>query len=282
MSQRLIIEAGRTERQYWRDLWRYRELFYFLAWRDLLVRYKQTAVGVAWSFVRPVLAMAVLTLMMKVSKLPGDGVSPLPLFVFCAMLPWQFFSTAFSESGSSLITNSNLVSKIYFPRLVVPASSIITSFVDFLIASVFTVILMVWYRFLPPVNILFLPVFVLLTLGASLGTGLWIAALMVKYRDFRFIVPFMVQFGLYAAPVFAMTAKIPETHLWHGMEVPVRLIYALNPIVGIIDGFRWCVLGGTNVIYLPGFVASVVGVVVLVWSGLSYFRKTERSFADMI
>ena len=282
MSQRLIIEAGRTERQYWRDLWRYRELFYFLAWRDLLVRYKQTAVGVAWSFVRPVLAMAVLTLMMKVSKLPGDGVSPLPLFVFCAMLPWQFFSTAFSESGSSLITNSNLVSKIYFPRLVVPASSIITSFVDFLIASVFTVILMVWYRFLPPVNILFLPVFVLLTLGASLGTGLWIAALMVKYRDFRFIVPFMVQFGLYAAPVFAMTAKIPETHLWHGVVIPVRLIYALNPIVGIIDGFRWCVLGGTNVIYLPGLVASVVGVVVLVWSGLSYFRKTERGFADMI
>ena len=282
MSQRLIIEAGRTERQYWRDLWRYRELFYFLAWRDLLVRYKQTAVGVAWSFVRPVLAMAVLTLMMKVSKLPGDGVSPLPLFVFCAMLPWQFFSTAFSESGSSLITNSNLVSKIYFPRLVVPASSIITSFVDFLIASIFTVILMVWYRFLPPVNILALPFFVLLTLGASLGTGLWIAALMVKYRDFRFIVPFMVQFGLYAAPVFAMTAKIPETHLWHGVVIPVRLIYALNPIVGIIDGFRWCVLGGTNVIYLPGLVASVVGVVVLVWSGLSYFRKTERGFADMI
>jgi len=282
MSERLIIEAGRTERQYWRDLWRYRELFYFLAWRDLLVRYKQTAVGVAWSFVRPVLAMAVLTLMMKVSKLPGDGVSPLPLFVFCAMLPWQFFSTAFSESGSSLITNSNLVSKIYFPRLVVPASSIITSFVDFLIASIFTVILMVWYRFLPPVNILFLPFFILLTLGASLGTGLWIAALMVKYRDFRFIVPFMVQFGLYAAPVFAMTAKIPETHLWHGVEIPVRLLYAMNPIVGIIDGFRWCVLGGANVIYLPGLVASVVGVVVLVWSGLGYFRKTERSFADMI
>jgi len=179
MSERLIIEAGRTERQYWRDLWRYRELFYFLAWRDLLVRYKQTAVGVAWSFVRPVLAMAVLTLMMKVSKLPGDGVSPLPLFVFCAMLPWQFFSTAFSESGSSLITNSNLVSKIYFPRLVVPASSIITSFVDFLIASIFTVILMVWYRFLPPVNILFLPFFILLTLGGSRGTGRWIAALMV-------------------------------------------------------------------------------------------------------
>jgi lipopolysaccharide transport system permease protein len=282
MSERLIIEAGRTERQYWRDLWRYRELFYFLAWRDLLVRYKQTAVGVAWSFIRPVLAMAVLTMMMKVSKLPGDGASPLPLFVFCAMLPWQFFSTAFSESGSSLITNSNLVSKIYFPRLVVPASSIITSFVDFLIASVFTLILMVWYRFIPHWNICFLPVFVLLTVGASLGTGLWIAALMVKYRDFRFILPFMVQFGLYAAPVFAMTARIPESYAFHGVDVPVRFIYALNPIVGIIDGFRWCILGGANVIYLPGLVASVVGVAFLVWSGLWYFRKTERSFADMI
>ena len=282
MPDRLIIEAGRTERQYWRDLWRYRELFYFLAWRDLLVRYKQTTVGVAWSFIRPVLTMAVLTLTMKVTNLPGDGASPLPLFVYTAMLPWQFFSTAFSESGSSLITNSNLVSKIYFPRLVVPASSIITSFVDFLIASLFTLILMALYRFVPSIHIVCLPFYILLTLGASLGTGLWIAALMVKYRDFRFIVPFMVQFGLYAVPVFAMTAKIPETFVWHGFDLPARFIYALNPIVGIIDGFRWCVLGGANVIYLPGLVAAVVGVVFLVWSGLWYFRKTERSFADMI
>jgi lipopolysaccharide transport system permease protein len=198
------------------------------------------------------------------------------------MLPWQFFSTAFSESGSSLITNSNLVSKIYFPRLVVPASSIITSFVDFLIAAVFTVILMIWYRCMPHLNILVLPFFVLLTLGASLGTGLWIAALMVKYRDFRFIVPFMVQFGLYATPVFAMTAKIPEMYSWHGAVIPARLIYSLNPVVGIIDGFRWCVLGGTNVIYLPGLIASIAGVAVLVWTGLWYFRKTERGFADMI
>ena len=282
MADRLIIEAGRTERQYWRDLWRYRELFYLLAWRDLLVRYKQTAVGVAWSLLRPGLTMAVLVGMMKVSKLPGDGVSPLALFVLSAMLPWQFFSTAFSESGTSLVTNSNLISKIYFPRLVVPASCLITSFVDFIIASAFMVLLMIWYHFVPSWNLLCLPFFVLLTLGASLGMGLWIAALMVKYRDFRFIVPFMVQFGLYAAPVFAMTQRIPEHWMWHGHDLPARLIYSLNPMVGVIDGFRWSILGGPNVIYWPGQAASIVGVVILVWSGIWYFRKTERSFADLI
>lgn len=282
MSHRLIIQAGRSERQYWRDLWRYRELFYFLAWRDILVRYKQTAVGVAWSFLRPVLTMAVLTLMMRVNGLPGDSKSPLALFVFCGVLPWQFFSTALSESGTSLVTNSNLISKIYFPRLVVPASSVITSLVDFLIASVFVVLLMCWYHFVPPFQIIFLPLFILLTFGASLGAGLWIAAMMVKYRDFRFIVPFLVQFGLYAAPVFNMTARVPETYAWHGADWPVRMLYSLNPVVGIIDGFRWCVLGGPNLLYLPGLIASVIGVALLVWSGLWYFRRTERSFADMI
>jgi lipopolysaccharide transport system permease protein len=279
---KLIIEAGRTERNYWRDLWRYRELFVFLAWRDLLIRYKQTAVGVAWALVRPFLTMLVLTVMMKFSQQHGDGTSPLPLFVYCAMLPWQFFSTALSESGSSLITNSNLISKVYFPRLVVPASSVITSFVDFAIASAFTMFLMVWYRFMPPVNVLVLPVYVLLTFGASLGAGLWVAALMVKYRDFRFVVPFVVQFGLYALPVFIMTSKVPETWLLGGTPVPVRLIYSLNPVVGIIDGFRWCILGGNNLIYWPGQIASLIGVVFLVTTGLWYFRKTERSFADVI
>ncbi len=282
MAQRLIIEAGRSERQYWRDLWRYRELFVFLAWRDLLIRYKQTAVGVAWSLLRPFLTMVVLTLVMKMTKLPGDGVSPVPLFVFCAMLPWQFFSTALSESGTSLINNSNLISKVYFPRLVVPASSVITSFVDFSIAAMFTVLLMIVYRFLPPVNLVFLPFFVVLTFGASFGAGLWIAALMVKYRDFRFIVPFVVQFGLYATPVFAMTARVPQIWNWHGFDIPARLIYSFNPTVGIIDGFRWCILGGPNVIYWPGLIASIGGVIVLVWSGLWYFRKTERTFADLI
>jgi len=289
---KLIIEAGRTERQYWRDLWRYRELFAFLAWRDLLIRYKQTAVGVAWALLRPALTMLVLTLVMFMTDSSGDG-GPRPLFVFCAILPWQFFSTAMSESGTSLITNSNLISKVYFPRLVVPASSVITSFVDFLIAFAFMVLLMAVYRFLPPINVLALPIFMLLTFGASFGVGLWIAALMVKYRDFRFVVPFVVQFGLYVAPVFAWTKRIPDKipNKWPWLHVlsPAvldwvnpKFLYSLNPVVGIIDGFRWCLLGGRNELYWPGQIASLIGVVVLIVTGLWYFRKTERSFADII
>jgi lipopolysaccharide transport system permease protein len=280
MSHRLVIEAGRTERQYWRDLWRYRELFYFLAWRDLLVRYKQTTVGVLWSLIRPVLTMLVLLVVVKLGKLP-TGDSPGPLFVFAALLPWQFFSTALSESGSSLVNNANLVSKIYFPRLVVPASSIIVCLVDFLIAAAFMVVLMLYYHFspqyhfVPPVQIFLLPVFLLLIFAAALGVGLWVAALMVKYRDFRFIVPFVVQFGLYASPVVLKTSSVPE--YWN-----LRLIYSLNPVVGIIDGFRWCLVGGENTIYWPGLAVCLVVVTLLLWTGLWYFRKTERVFADMI
>jgi lipopolysaccharide transport system permease protein len=280
MGQRLIIEAGRSERQYWRDLWRYRELFVFLAWRDILIRYKQTAVGVSWSLLRPLLTMVILTVVMFICKQDGGG-APVPLFVFCAMLPWQFFSTALSESGTSLVNNSNLISKVYFPRLVVPASSVITSFVDFLIAAGFAVLMLIGYRF-PPAHILFLPFFVLLTFGASFGAGLWVSALMVKYRDFRFIIPFVVQFGLYTTPVFKMTSAIPEHWVWHGYDIPARLLFSLNPVVGIVDGFRWCILGGQHVIYWPGFTISVVGVVLLIWTGLWYFRKTERKFADLI
>jgi lipopolysaccharide transport system permease protein len=270
---RLIIEAGRAERQYWRDLWRYRELFYFLAWRDLLVRYKQTVAGVAWSLIRPLLTMLVLTVVFgKLGKMPSAGV-PYPLLVFCGMLPWQFFSNALAESGNSLVANSNLISKVYFPRLVVPASSVITSFVDFLISAIFLVGLMFWYRFVPPGNIVFLPLFVALAFAASFGVGLWIAALMVKYRDFRFIVPFIVQFGLYVSPVGFLSTVIPGQY---------RLLYSLNPIVGVIDGFRWCILGGQHVIYWPGLALSLVGVTVMVATGIGYFRKTERTFADVI
>jgi lipopolysaccharide transport system permease protein len=274
MSQRLIIEAGRTERQYWRDLWRYRELFYFLAWRDFLIRYKQTVVGVAWSLVRPVLTMLVLTVVVKVGKLPTGGVAG-PLFVFSAMLPWQFFSTALSESGSSLVTNANLISKIYFPRLVVPTSSVIVCFADFLISAVFLVALMAYYHFVPPVQVLLLPLLVVMVLGASLGTGLWFAALMVQHRDIRFIVPFIVQFGVYASPVVLKTSLVPEK--WG-----LKFFYSLNPMVGVIDGFRWCLLGGENVIYWPGFGASLFVVILLMVTGLWYFRKTERTFADTI
>ena len=269
----LTIEAGKTERQYWKDIWKYRELFYFLAWRDLLIRYKQTVVGVAWSLIRPVLTMLVLTIVFgKLGNMPAGGV-PYPLLVFCGMLPWQFFSTALSESGNSLVNNSNLISKVYFPRLVVPASSVITSFVDFLISAAFLIVLMIWYRFVPPVTIAFLPFFMLLAFAASFGAGLWIAALMVKYRDFRFILPFIVQFGLYISPVGFTSSVVPER--W-------RMFYSLNPMVGVIDGFRWCILGGEHSLYWPGFALSVVGVAALVATGTWYFRKTERTFADVI
>jgi homopolymeric O-antigen transport system permease protein len=269
----LVIEAGRTERHYWRDLWRYRELFCFLAWRDLLVRYKQTVVGVAWSLIRPLLTMVVLTIVFgKLGQMPSGGVR-YPLLVFCGMLPWQFFATALAESGNSLVTNANLISKVYFPRLVVPAASVITSFIDFLISAAFLVILMVWYQFVPPANIALLPVFILLAFAASFGVGLWVAALMVEYRDFRFIVPFIVQFGLYISPVGFQSGVVPEQY---------RLLYSLNPMVGIIDGFRWSILGGEHAMYWPGFTLSVGVVAVLIVSGIWYFRRTERSFADVI
>ena len=271
----LIIEAGRAERQYWRDLWRYRELFYFLAWRDLLVRYKQTVVGVAWSLIRPVITTGVLTTVFhEFGKMPAGGASvPYPILVCCGMIPWQFFSTAMSESGNSLVSNSNLISKVYFPRLIVPTSSIIISFVDSLISASFLVVLMVWYRFLPPSNVVFLPLFVLLAFTASLGVGLWIAALMVEYRDFRFIVPFAVSFGLYISPVGFMSSVVPEK--W-------RLLYSMNPMVAVIDGFRWCILGGEHSVYLPGLALSVAVASLLLITGIWYFRRTERTFADVI
>jgi lipopolysaccharide transport system permease protein len=277
MATRLIIEAGRTERQYWRDLWKYRELFAFLAWRDLLVRYKQTTVGVAWSLLRPFLTTVVLTVVFgKLGKMPSGNV-PYGLLVLSGMLPWQFFSTALSESGNSLVTNSNLISKVYFPRLIVPAGSVITSFVDFLISAAFLVALMFWYHFVPPVSVVLLPVFVLLAFAASMAVGLWIAALMVEYRDFRFIVPFIVQFGLYASPVAYMSGIVSDRY-----GDTYRLLYSLNPIVGVIDGFRWCILGGQNTLYWPGLLMSVLGASLLLATGIWYFRKTERTFADVI
>ena len=272
-ADELVIEAGKTESQYWRDLWNYRELFYFLAWRDLLVRYKQTVVGVAWSLIRPFLTMLVLTVVFgKLGKMPSGGV-PYALLVFCGLLPWQFFSGALSESGNSLVANSNLISKVYFPRLVVPASSVITSFVDFLISANFLVVLMIWYRFVPPATVAFLPLFVLLAFTASFGIGLWISALMVEYRDFRFIVPFVVQFGLYISPVGFLSSVVPDRF---------RLLYSINPMVGVIDGFRWCLLGGQHSMYWPGFALSVVSVAALAASAVWYFRRVERTFADVI
>jgi lipopolysaccharide transport system permease protein len=272
--QEIVIEAGRTERQYWRDLWRYRELFYFLAWRDILVRYKQTVIGIGWAVVRPLLTMLVLTVVFrKIANLPAEGNAPYAIMVFAALLPWQFFATALSESSGSLIGNANLISKVYFPRLIVPAGSVITSLVDFMISGAILLVLMAWYQFWPDWRILTLPLFVLLAFGASMGAGLWLAALNVKYRDFRYIVPFIVQFGLYISPVGFSTSRVPEA--W-------RLLYSLNPMVGVIDGFRWAILGGESAIYWPGFFASIGVVALLTVTGIRYFRKTERTFADVI
>lgn len=270
----LIIEAGRSERHYWRDLWRYRELFYFLAWRDLLVRYKQTVIGIAWALLRPLLTMLVFTIVFgKLAKLPSEGGAPYPILVFAALLPWQFFSNALSEASNSLIGNANLISKVYFPRLIIPASSVITSFVDFLISGLILVGLMAWYRFLPDWRILTLPLFIALAFAAAMGFGLWLTALNVKYRDFRYVVPFIVQLGLYVSPVGFSSSIVPEK--W-------RLLYSLNPMVGVIDGFRWAILGGKTEIYWPGFLLSVAIVVIALVSGVYYFRKTEKTFADVI
>ena len=272
-EQKLVIEAGRTEKHYWMDLWRYRELFYFLAWRDILVRYKQTAIGVAWALVRPLMTMVVFTVVFgKVAKLPSDGV-PYPVMVFAAMLPWQFFSNSLSEASNSLIGNSNLISKVYFPRLIIPTSAVITSFVDFLVSAVIMAGLMVWYRFAPGWELLTLPLFIAIAFAAAMGIGLWLTALNVKYRDFRYIVPFIVQFGLYISPVGFSTSVVPEK--W-------RMLYSLNPMVGVIDGFRWAILGGTTKLYWPGFFLSNALVAIFLVTGVWYFRRTERTFADVI
>lgn len=269
----LVLEAGRAERHYWRDLWRYRELFFFLAWRDILVRYKQTAIGMTWALARPLLTVLVFTLVFsKLAKLPSEGV-PYPILVFAAMLPWQFFASAFSSAGESLVGNAGMISKVYFPRLVIPASAVIVSFVDFLISCVILVGLMVWYGFAPSLRMLALPVFITVAIAAAMGAGLWLAALNVKYRDFRIIVPFVVQFGLYISPVGFSSSIVPEE--W-------RLLYSLNPMVGVIDGFRWAILGGGTQLYWPGMFISLALVLLILFSGIAYFRHTEKTFADVI
>jgi lipopolysaccharide transport system permease protein len=271
--QEVIIEAGRTEGQYWADLWRYRELLYFLAWRDLLVRYKQTIVGATWALVRPALTMAVLTIVFRnIAGLESPG-APYPIVVLCGMLPWQFFSAAFAESSGSLVANTSMISKVYFPRLAIPLSSVVIAFADFLVSAFLLIALMLWYRFLPAASIVMLPLFVLLAIAASLAMGIWFSALSVRYRDFRYVVPFVSQLGLYISPVGFTSDAVPPH--W-------RVVYALNPMVGVIDGFRGSILGPVAPIYWTGvLVAAVVTVLVLV-SGIRYFRATERTFADVI
>ena len=269
-----VIEAGRSERHYWLDLWRYRELFAVLAWRDLSVRYKQTVIGVLWALVRPVLTMAVFTVVFgRIAALPSDGITPYPLMVFAGMLPWTLFSTGLADASNSLINNANLITKVYFPRLLVPAATIAVAFVDFLISFCILIALCIWYKFVPGWQIILLPFFVLIAFVASLGPSLWLTAFNVKYRDFRYVIPFIVQFGLYISPVGFTSAIIPDN--W-------RLLYSLNPMVGVIDGFRWCLLGGQSQLYFPGLLISLAVTTILLWLGIRQFRRTENSFADLI
>lgn len=272
----LIIEAGRAEKHYWRDLWRYRDLFYFLAWRDLLVRYKQTVFGVLWAVLRPFLTTVIFVLVFsRVAGLPSDGV-PYAILVLGGMLPWQFFSAALAESGSSLITNANLITKIYFPRIILPASSVIVAMVDFGITLVMLALVMAWYGYVPPPRIVLLPVFVVLALVAAMGPGLIATTLNVKYRDFRFVIPFVVQFGLYLSPVGFRSDVIEQK-----LGTWARLLYSLNPMVGVIDGFRWCI-GAERSLHGVALAISLAMSAVFLWIGVRMFRATEKSFADVV
>jgi lipopolysaccharide transport system permease protein len=271
--KRRIIEAGKSKGRYWADLWRYRELFYFLAWRDILVRYKQTFFGVAWALLRPFITMVIFTVVFgQLGKFPSQGV-PYPILVIAAMLPWQFFANALQECSNSLVYDASLISKVYFPRLIMPVSSVIVSFIDFLIAGFILLGLMAWYNFVPGWRIVMLPLFTLIVFAAALGGGLWLAALNARYRDFRYVVPFIVQAGFYISPVGYSSNVVPAQ--W-------RLLYSLNPMVGAIDGFRWAILGQASSLYWPGFILSMTVVGVLFISGVQYFRHTERTLADII
>jgi len=270
----IILEPGRAEKNYWSDLWRYRELFIILAWRDVSVRYKQTIIGVLWAILRPFLTMLVFVVIFgRLAKLPSDGNAPYALMVFAAMLPWSLFSVSLGEASNSLIDNEKLISKVYFPRMIIPVSTVAVVFIDFLISFIILLGMMLYYRFLPSWNLALLPVFIILALFASLGPGLWVTALNVKYRDFRYVIPFVVQFGLYISPVGFSSSIIPEK--W-------RLLYSLNPMVGVIDGFRWSILGGDSQIYWPGFILSISVIIFFLWLGIWSFRKMENSFADLI
>lgn len=269
----LVIEAGKTARLYWRDLWRYRELFLFLAWRDILVRYKQTLIGIAWAVLRPLLQMLALTIVFgRVAGLQSPD-APYAVMVFAGILPWNFFANGLSDSSQSLLNNRNMVTKVYFPRLIIPCSSLVTGLVDFVIAAGILGGMMVWYGFMPSPRVILLPLFLFLAVGAALGTGLWVSALNVRYRDIRYIIPFVVQFGLLISPVGFRSEEV-DGH-W-------RLLYSANPMVGVIDGFRWSIIGGEHQLYIPGLLISVVAVLLVSIGGIYYFRRVERTFADVI
>lgn len=268
----LVIEAGRSEKHYWRDLWRYRELLGFLAWRDVKVRYKQAALGISWAVIQPAVQTLLLTFVFgKLAKMPSGGI-PYPLLVLAGLLPWQLFSSALSGAGNSLVTNANLISKIYFPRLIVPLSALAVALVDLAILLVLTLPITFLMGVVPTWRLLLLPIFIAGGLLIALGAGLWITALTVKYRDFRFITPFLLQIGLFVTPVGFRTDYLPH---W-------RALLSLNPLTGVVNGFRWCLLAGDTGFYWPGILLSLVVAAMLLCTGLWYFRRTERQFADVI
>jgi len=276
--EELLLEAGRTERHYWRDLWRYRELLYILAWRDITVRYKQTAIGVAWALLQPLAQMVVMVVIFSmIAQLPSDGGAPYALMVFAAVLPWQFFASSISSASMSIVGNANLIAKVYFPRLIIPAAAVVTSLVDFLVTFAILIALMLWYGHVPGWRMLTLPAFMLLAMLAALGPGLLITALNTEYRDFRFVIPFIVQFGLYVSPVGFSSEVVRER-----FGDALFLLYSLNPMVGVIEGFRWAILGGDAALHVPALVLSFIlssGFLVLGWL---YFRRLERDFADIV
>jgi lipopolysaccharide transport system permease protein len=274
----LVIEAGRSERAYWSDLWRYRELFFFLSWRDILVRYKQTVIGILWAVIKPVLTMIVFTFIFgKLANMPSGGI-PYPVLVFAGLLPWMFFSTSLSEASNSLITSANMLSKIYFPRIIVPASSIIVGFVDFLISLVILGALMAWFHVIPNWHLFLLPLFTVLGFFASMGVSLWLAALNVKYRDFRYIIPFLVQFGAYLSPVGFNSDIVRQKY-----GALAYQLFCLNPMVGVINGFRWSIVGAAAgpLDWISVLISALI-ISIITISGLRYFRATEDTFADII
>lgn len=273
LSERIIRPRKGLARINFAELWRYRELFGFLTWRDILVRYKQTAIGITWAVVRPVLTMVVFTVIFgRLAKLPSGGI-PYPILTFAALLPWQFFANALTESSNSVVASSSMISKIYFPRLIIPFAAVVSGMVEFLISCCILAGMMIWYKVPVTFAILWLPLFLMLAFLCALGIGLWFSALNVEYRDVRYIVPFLVQFGLYVSPVGFSSAIVPAK--W-------RLLYSLNPMVGVIDGFRWALLGTKDTLYMPGLYLSILMVLVLFVSGIFFFKRMERTFADII
>jgi lipopolysaccharide transport system permease protein len=270
----LTLSAGAINREYWRDIWKFRELMYVLAWRDVAIRYKQTIIGIAWVLLQPLLTMLVFTFIFsKIAKLPTEGETPYALMVYSGILPWQLFSGSLLGASGSLVANANLISKVYFPRMIIPLSSMVVSLIDFLVSLVILLGLMVWYKFVPDWKILTLPLFVAMAILASIGPGLLIASLNIKYRDFRYVIPFVTQFGLYMSPIGFSSKLVPEK--W-------QIIYALNPMVGVIDGFRWAILTDVGAFPWVNVSVGVLVILALLLEGVRRFRATERGFADLI